>query len=74
MRKFLLFIGIDLHCVTWHMTIRTEDVELFSGGIPGRWDALKKLLDKHGEYQISVVYEAGYFGFMIDSCRTVLSV
>ncbi len=65
MRKLLLFVGIDLHRVTWHVTIRTEDVELFSGGIPGRWDALKKLLDKYGEYRISVVYEAGYFGFWL---------
>lgn len=64
-RKLLLYIGIDLHRITWHVTIRTEEVELFSGGIPGRWDALKMLLDKYGEYQISVAYEAGYFGFWL---------
>ena len=30
-----LFVGIDLHRLQWHVTIRTEDVELFSGSIPG---------------------------------------
>ena len=26
-----VFVGIDLHKRTWHVTIRTFDVELFSG-------------------------------------------
>ena len=29
-----LFVGIDLHKVGWHVTIRTADVELFSGSVP----------------------------------------
>jgi len=44
--KFL-FAGIDLHQVHWHVTIRTEDVELFSGSIPGSWEALRKLLARY---------------------------
>ena len=28
-----LFVGIDVHKLTWHVTIRSEDVELFSGSI-----------------------------------------
>jgi hypothetical protein len=30
-----LFVGIDLHQLQWHVTIRTEDAEIFSGIIPG---------------------------------------
>ena len=62
--KFL-FAGIDLHQVHWHVTIRTEDVELFSGSIPGTWDALRKLLDRYPGSVLHTVYEAGYFGFWL---------
>lgn len=60
-----IFIGIDLHKIQWHVTIRTEDVELFSGSIPGNWEALKKLLDRYPDSQKQAVYEAGYFGFWL---------
>ncbi|PIU45270.1 MAG: hypothetical protein COS95_04610 [Ignavibacteriales bacterium CG07_land_8_20_14_0_80_59_12] len=36
-----IFIGVDLDCLQWHVTIRREEVELFSGSIPGKWDSLK---------------------------------
>lgn len=61
----LLFAGIDLHRLKWHITLRTEEVELFSGSIPGTWEALKKLLDRYPGYTIQAVYEAGYFGFWL---------
>jgi transposase len=60
-----LYIGVDLHLVTWDMTVRNEDGEIFSGGIPGKWEALRKLFDRYQNYQSSVVYEAGYFGFWL---------
>lgn len=60
-----LFVGIDLHRLRWHITVRTEDVELFSGAIPGEWEALKKLLERYPGHQIQTVYEAGYFGFWL---------
>ena len=60
-----LFVGIDLHKVSWHVTIRTADVELFSGSIPGRWDALRILLQRYKGFRIQVVYEAGCFGFWL---------
>jgi len=60
-----LYVGIDLHRVTWHVTMRTENDEVFSGGIPGNWEALKKLFQRYRNHQISVVYEAGYFGFWL---------
>lgn len=63
--KPLLYVGIDLHRVNWHVTVRTADAEVFSGSLPGTWEALKKLFDRYPNYHISVVYEAGYFGFWL---------
>jgi transposase len=60
-----LFIGIDLHKGRWHVTIRTVDVEIFSSSIAGRWEELKKVLNRYKGYRIQVVYEAGYFGFWL---------
>ena len=37
-----LFVGIDIHKRTWHVTIRTDEVELFSGSIPGKWAVLRR--------------------------------
>ena len=58
-----LFVGIDLHKRAWHVTIETTDVELFSGSIPGEWEALHRLLERYRGCKITAVYEAGYFGF-----------
>jgi len=60
-----LFIGIDLHKHRWHVTIRTFDVELFSGSIPGNWEALHRILARYAGHQLQAVYEAGYFGFRL---------
>jgi transposase len=60
-----LFVGIDLHKVSWHVTIRTADVELFSGSVPGRWEVLLILLQRYRGSSIQVVYEAGCFGFWL---------
>lgn len=60
-----IFVGIDLHKKTWHVTIRSTDVELFNGSIPGSWDSLKHQLMKFKGHPIHAVYEAGYFGFWL---------
>jgi transposase len=60
-----LFVGIDLHKRKWHVTIRTVDVELFSGSIPGTWTALHRLLGRYKGNKVHGVYEAGYFGFWL---------
>ena len=60
-----LFVGIDIHKKTWHVTAQTVDIELFSRSIPGKWEALNRLLNRFKEYEITVVYEAGYFGFWL---------
>ena len=60
-----LFVGIDLHKIRWHVTIRTFDVELFSASIPGTWEALQRVLARYAGHQMQAVYEAGYFGFRL---------
>jgi len=60
-----VFVGVDLHRFRWHVTVRTEDSELFSGTIPGHWEVLRRLLDRYRSNLVQVVYEAGYFGFWL---------
>ena len=60
-----LFVGIDLHKHRWHVTIRTVDMELFSGSIPGTWEALQRVLARYPGHPLQAVYEAGYFGFRL---------
>jgi len=60
-----VFVGVDLHRFKWHVTARTEDQELFSGTLPGQWEALRQLLNRYRGDSIQVAYEAGYFGFWL---------
>lgn len=63
-----IYVGIDLHRKTWHVTIRTQDTELFCGRIPASWDALRLLLDRYKSNPVQAVYEAGYFGYWLHDC------
>ena len=38
-----VFVGLDLHNLRWHVTIRTSDVELSGAAIPGDWASLRRL-------------------------------
>ena len=40
-------------------------MELFSASIPGKWEALRRLLQRYRGHRIEAVYEAGYFGFWL---------
>jgi hypothetical protein len=60
-----VFAGIDLHKKKWHVTARTLEMELFSGSIPGKREALKRILCRYKGHRINTVYEAGYFGFWL---------
>ena len=60
-----VFVGIDMHKLKWHVTARTADFELFSGSIPGKWEALQRILERYRGHRIETVYEAGYFGFWL---------
>jgi len=59
--KEKLLIGIDLHKLRWHVTIRAFDVEVFSASIPGAWEALQRVLARYHGHPRQAVYEAGYF-------------
>jgi len=60
-----LYVGIDMHLKTWHITILHDGVIIFSHGIAGNWDTLRKLLDRYKGFRIHAVYEAGYFGYSL---------
>lgn len=56
-----IFVGIDVHKQSWHVTIATQETQLFSGSIPGTWCALKKLLERYRGHPVEAVYEARLF-------------
>ena len=57
-----LFVGIDVHKKSFHVTLRTFDCEMISQSIPASWSALQKLLNPFKALD-DAVYEAGYFGY-----------
>ena len=60
-----LFVGIDLHKKRWHVTIRAVDVEIFRSSIVGRWEDLRRILNRYKDCRIHTVYEAGCLGFWL---------
>lgn len=46
-----IFIDIDLHKRTWHVTIRTFEIELTSGSIPGSCKNLEPLLKSYSGHE-----------------------
>ena len=63
--KKTLFVGIDLHLRSCHVTGILEDTEIFSKSITGNFSNLEKLLRRYKEYHIKAGYEAGYFGYWL---------
>lgn len=61
----VIYVGIDVHLRQWHVTIRTDEVELFSGSIPGTWSALSSLLGRYEPDRVMAVYEAGFSGYWL---------
>ena len=60
-----VFIGVDVHKVSWHVTARTGGEEIFNSGIPGHYQALRGLLDQFKDGRMKVAYEAGPCGFWL---------
>lgn len=60
-----VFIGVDVHKESWHVTGRTEGEEVFHGGIPSQYHAFRKLLDRFKDCKVKVAYEAGPCGFWL---------
>lgn len=54
-----VFIGVDVHKESWHVTARTEGEEVFHGGIPSQYHALQRLFDHFKDCKVKVAYEAG---------------
>jgi len=61
----VLYIGIDMHKRTWHITGIADDAEVFSKSMPSDTDVLLKFLERWRHFRIEVVYEAGYFGYWL---------
>ena len=60
-----VFIGVDVHKESWHVTARMEGEEVFHGGIPSQYHAFQKLLDRFKDCKVKVAYEAGPCGFWL---------
>jgi len=60
-----VYIGIDVHKDSWHVTARTDGEEVFNGRIPASYHSLMKLLERFKDGQLKVAYEAGPCGFCL---------
>ena len=60
-----VFVGIDVHKESWHVTVRSSGEEIFNGRIPGQYHSLKRILDRYRDARIKVAYEAGPIGFWL---------
>ena len=60
-----VYVGIDVHKESWHLTVRSSGEEIFNGRVPGQYQSLKRILDRYRGSRIKVAYEAGPFGFWL---------
>ena len=60
-----VFIGIDVHKASWHITARAAGEEVFSGSMPSQYHSLKQLLTRFDRCRLKVAYEAGPCGFWL---------
>ncbi len=60
-----IFVGVDVHLTSWHVTVRTEEVVLVQSTIGGSWEELRKVLSRWRPDQELIVYEAGFSGFWL---------
>jgi transposase len=73
-----VFVGIDVHKKSFHVTAVCEGEEVFHGGMPSKYEVVKKLLDRFENCRVRVAYEAGPCGFwlhdrlMADGIETIV--
>jgi len=60
-----VFVGVDLHKKSWHVTAIVDDEEVFNGNIPPEPEDFYKVLRRFSHNPIAVAYEAGCFGFWL---------
>ena len=58
-------VGVDVHKVSWSVTIIEGDEVVKYCTIPGNWKSLKQLLSSYSPPEVTVSYEAGYFGYRL---------
>jgi transposase len=58
-----IFLGIDVHKISWNISLVHCDQLLFRSSIPGNFEDLWKILKKYSDFQVHSVYEAGFSGF-----------
>jgi transposase len=58
-----VYIGVDVHKDSWHVTARADGEEVFHSRIPSQYPVFKKLLERFPRCKFSVAYEAGPCGF-----------
>jgi len=64
--KQTLYLGIDTHKTTWHVTGMLENgEEMFRVSMASEIVGLLRYLERWRHYQLAAVYEAGYFGFTL---------
>jgi len=56
-------VGIDVHKLSWHVTVLVEGVVIESVTIKPSYRVLKKLLAPYKGARIRIAYEAGFSGF-----------
>jgi transposase len=60
-----VYIGVDVHKDSWHVTARAEGEEIFNGRMPSQYHALQSLFDRFHKCILKVAYEAGPCGFWL---------
>lgn len=60
-----IFMGIDVHELTYSVSLFFEGEELLNTTYPSDTKHLKKLLVRYKEFQVHAVYEAGPFGYTL---------
>jgi len=60
-----IFVGVDVHLSSWHITIRTRETLVGQASIGGSWEALKKVVSRWPPSQVVILYEAGFSGFWL---------
>jgi transposase len=61
----VLFMGIDVHELTYSVSLFFEGEELLSVSYPSDVKHLRRLLERYSDFKIMAVYEAGAFGYAL---------
>lgn len=62
-RRSRVCVGVDVHKVSWSVTLVAGEEVIKQCTIPGTWPHLRHLLSPYSPQEVTVSYEAGYFGY-----------